>query len=93
VAVKSSGDISAELVRVQKIEEHVVTDRAVSAALHTPQLEGGHAVTEGPKFQSCHHFAPQRKLRFPKLKYEALEISEVRVPFERKVHYSFFGPF
>jgi len=26
VAVKSSGDISAELARGQKIEEHVVTD-------------------------------------------------------------------
>ena len=54
--------------------------RAVSAALHTPQL-GGHAVTRGPKFQSRHHLAPQRKLRSPKLKYEALEISEVRGPF------------
>jgi len=37
---------------------------------------------------------PQRKLRSPKLKYEALEISEIRPPFERKVltHYSYFGP-
>ena len=37
---------------------------------------------------------PKRKLRSPKLKYEVLEISEVRGPFERKVlmHYSYFGP-
>jgi len=27
------------------------------------------------------------------LKYEELEISEVRRPFEGKVHCSFFGPF
>ena len=66
--------------------------RAVSAALHTPQL-GGHAVTRGQKFQSRHHLEPQRKLRSPKLKYEALEISEVRGRFERKVRYSYFGPF
>ena len=65
--------------------------RAVSAALHTPQL-GGHAITGGQKFQSRHHLAPQRKLRTPKLEYEALEISEVRGSFERKVHYSYFGP-
>jgi len=26
--------------------------RAVSGALHTPQLEGAHAVTGGPKFSS-----------------------------------------
>jgi len=67
------------------------TSRAGSAALHTPQL-GGHAVTGGPKFQSRHHLVPQRKLRSPKLEYESLEISEVRGPFERKVHYSHFGP-
>jgi len=66
--------------------------RAVSAALHTPQLGWPHAGTGGPKFQSRHHLAPQIKLRFPKLKYEALEISEFRGPFERKVHDSFFGP-
>jgi len=59
--------------------------RAVSAALHTPQFGEGHAVTGDPKFQFRHHLASQRKLRFPKLKYEALEISEVRGPFERKV--------
>ena len=53
---------------------------------------GVHAVTGGPKFQSCHHLALQRKLRSPKLEYEALEIIEVRGPFERKVHYSYFGP-
>jgi len=57
-----------------------------------PSIGGGHSVTGGPKFQSRHHFAPQRKLRSLKLKYEALEISEVRGPFERKVHYSYFGP-
>jgi len=65
--------------------------RAISAALHTPQL-GGHAVTGGPKFQSRNNLAPQRKLRSPKLKYEAWEISKVGAPFQRNVHYSFFGP-
>jgi len=32
-----------------------------------------------------------KKASIPKLEYEALEISEVRGPFERKVHYSYFG--
>jgi len=70
-----------------------VTIRAVSAALHTPHLGGPH-YNRVEKFQSCNHLAPQRKPRFPKLKNEALEISEVRGPFETKVlmHYSFFGP-
>jgi len=59
-----------------------------------PPNWGVHAVTGGPKFQSRHHLGSQRKLRSPKLKYESLEISEVRGPFERKVlmHYSYFGP-
>jgi len=66
---------------------------AVSAALHTPQ-SGGPTLSQGPKIQSRHHLAPQKMLRSPKLKYEALEISEVRGPFERKVlmHHSYFGP-
>jgi len=73
-----------------------------------PPIGVAHAVTGGPKFQSRHHLAPQRKLRAPKLKYEALEISEVwgalkekcitviSGPFERKVftHYNCcWGPF
>ena len=68
--------------------------RAVSAALHTPQL-GAPRCHRGPKIQSRHHLAPKRKLRSPKLKYEALEISGVRGPFERKVlmYYSYIGPF
>ena len=69
----------------------ICATRAVSAAPHTFQL-GGNAVTGGPKFQSRHHLAPQRKLRSPKLKYEALEINEFMGHFETKVHYSFFGP-
>ena len=57
-----------------------------------PPNWGGHAVTGGPKFQSRNNLAPQRKLRSPKLKYEAWEISKVGAPFQRNVHYSFFGP-
>jgi len=49
-----------------------------------PQL-GGARCYMGPKIQSRHHLGPQRKLRFPKLKYEALEINEVRGRLERKV--------
>ena len=67
--------------------------RAVSAALHTPRL-GGDTLSQGAKNQSRHHLAPQWKLRSPKLKYEAVEISEVSGPFERKVLmlYSYIGP-
>jgi len=67
--------------------------RAEPYQLHSiPPNWGAHAVTGGPKFEAGHHFAPQRKLLSSKLKYEAIEISEFREPFERKVHYSFFGP-
>jgi len=58
-----------------------------------PPNWGGHAVTGGPKFQSCHHLAPQRKLRSPKLKYEVLEISEVRDPLKEKCITVILGPF
>jgi len=59
-----------------------------------PSIGGGVTLLQGPKIQSRHYLAAQRKLRFPKLKYEALEINEVRGPFERKVlmRYSYFGP-
>ena len=59
-----------------------------------PPIGGSPRCHRGPKIQSRHHFATQRKLRSPKLKYEALEFSNIRGPFERKVlmHYSYFGP-
>jgi len=65
----------------------VYITRTVSVALHTLQFGE-------PKIQSSHRLAIQRKLRPPKLKYEALEISEVGGHFERKVitHYSYYGP-
>ena len=56
-----------------------------------PQF-GGPRCHTGLKIQTRHHLAPQRKLRSPKLKYEALEISEVTGSFESKVQYSYFGP-
>ena len=54
-----------------------------------PPIGGDPRCHRGPKFQSRHHLAPQRKLRSPKLKYEALEISDVRATVERKVHYRY----
>ena len=56
---------------------------------------GGGTTSEGPKIHLRHHFAPQRKLRYPKLKYEALESSEVMGIAERSVYkYAVaFGPF
>ena len=59
--------------------------RAVSAALHTPNWGG--KLSQGPKIQSRYHLASQRKLRSPKLKYEALEINGIVL-----VHYSYFEP-
>jgi len=54
-----------------------------------PQL-GGPTLPQKLKIQTPHHLATQRKLRSPKLKYEALEISEVGGPFQRKmlIYYS-----
>ena len=65
----------------------MATNRAVSAALHTPQL-GGERCHTGTKIQTRHHLATQRKFqppKIPKLEYEALIISEVVAPFERKM--------
>jgi len=45
----------------------------------------GGTLIQGPKIQSRHYLSPQKKLRHPKLNYEAPEISEVGGPFERKV--------
>jgi len=69
-----------------------VVSRAASAALHTPQLGG--MLSQGPKIQSSHHFAP-KKPSIPKLKYEALEISEVGGPLKEKYLYItvILGPF
>ena len=69
-------------------------NRAVSAALHTHQLWRP-TLSQGAKRQSRHHLTPERKLRSLKLKYEALEISEVRGAFERKVlmHPGILGSF
>ena len=57
--------------------------RAVSAALHTPQL-GGHTVT-GAQNSLPSPLSSPKKASTPKLKYEAVEITEVGGPFERKV--------
>jgi len=59
-------------------------NRAVSAALHTPQL-GRDTLLQGAQNSVPSPLSPQRKLRSPNVKYEALEISEVRGPYERKV--------
>jgi len=66
----------------------MAANRAVSAAPHTPQ-EGTHAAT-GSQNSDPSPFNHPKKASTPKLKYEALEFSEVAGPFERKVliHYS-----
>jgi len=71
---------------------HMATNRAVSAALHTPQLGGAHAAVGAPNSDPSPLSQAKKAStsQIPKLKYEALEISEVGGPFERKVliHYS-----
>jgi len=54
---------------------------------------GGHAVA-GAQNSFPSPLSRPKKASTPKFKYEALEISEVGGPFERKVliHYSYFGP-
>jgi len=56
-----------------------------------PPNWGAHAVT-GAQNSVPSPLSTPKKALIPKLKYEALEISEVRGPFERKVHSSYFGP-
>jgi len=60
---------------------------------HSTPPTRGHAVT-GAQNSVQSPLTPERKRRLPKLKYEALEISEVGEHFERKVliQYSYFGP-
>jgi len=70
-------------------------DETQSCISRTPY----HPIGRGPR---CHrgfkipvpspHSTPEKAL-IPKLEYETLAISEVRGPFERKMHYSYFGPF
>jgi len=64
-----------------------------------PPIGGEHAVigaqiqlSQGPKIQSRRHLAPKESFD-PQMEYEAVEISEVGRPFERKVllHFSCFG--
>ena len=59
-----------------------------------PPNWGGHAVTGSLKFSPVTTSPPRESFDNPKMKYEALEISIVRGPFERNVlmHYSYFGP-
>jgi len=52
VAVKSTGDISAEPVRGQKIEEHVVTDLDVRNDDDRPGLTSGAVAEEGREVSS-----------------------------------------
>ena len=52
MAVKSRGDISAELVRGQKIEEHVVTDVDVRADENRPSLTSGAVAEERQEVSS-----------------------------------------
>jgi len=47
VAVKTSGDISAELVTGQKIEEHVVTDLDLRSDENRPSLTSSAVADEG----------------------------------------------
>ena len=58
--------------------------RAVSTALHTPQL-GGATLSQGAQNSVPSPLSRPEKTSIPKLKCEALEISEVRGLFERKV--------
>jgi len=53
--------------------------RAIPAALNASQLEDP-TLSQGTKILICHHLSPQRKLRSPKWKYEALEIREIGGP-------------
>jgi len=67
-------------IRHLVVQEMDVNTRAVSAALHTPNW--GDTLSQGAQNSVS---SPINPPEVPKLKYEALEISEVGGPFERKV--------
>ena len=56
--------------------------RRINRTPYSP-IRGG-TLSQGPKIQSRHHLAPIESFDSPKLKYEALEISEVRGPLKEK---------
>ena len=70
------------------------TGRAVSIALHTPQL-GGPTLSQGPKIHSRQNLIPQRKLR-PQYWNMKHDISvKLGGPLKETcmlIHYSYFGP-
>jgi len=69
-----------------------LTARAVSAALHTPQL-GGARCHRGPKIPVPLPLSTPENASTPQIEiHESLEISKVRGFLKRKVHYSYFGP-
>ena len=82
---------------VKIVDCHPDSDLELEAEPYQPHSIppiGGGTLSQGAQNSVPSPLIPQRKLRSPKLKYEALAISEVRGPFERKVlmHYSYFGP-
>jgi len=50
--------------------------RALSATLHTPQLEGYQNSVPSPR-AALWAYPPKQRFNFSKLKYEALEISKL----------------
>jgi len=78
-------------VRNQHIGEMGVTARAVSAALTPPNCGG--ALSQGSKIPVPLLLSISEKASIPKLKYEALEISEVRGTLKEKCITVTLGPF
>jgi len=64
----------------------LVISRAVSAALHTPQL-GGTLPQEAQNLVPS-PLSPPEKASMPQMTYEAVEISEVKEPLEKKSAYA-----
>jgi len=61
------------------VDETTDVSRAVSAALHTPQL-GGPTLSQGAQNSVLFPLSTPEKASIPKVKYETLEISEGRGP-------------
>jgi len=71
--------------------QRIGTNRAVSAALHTPRL-GGPTLSQRAQNSVLSPLSTPEKASISQIEIRSARNQWIRGPFERKVHYSYFGP-